>query len=83
MPMPFSILVFNAGSSSSLKFALFDMLATGFIKPVIRGAVSDIGGVPALDWSDGTAHGSTPILVHSQQEATPISAIDFPKVRSR
>jgi len=69
MPTPFSILVFNAGSSS-LKFALFEVLATGFIKPVIRGTVSDIGGVPVLDWSDGTAHGSTPILVHSQQEAT-------------
>ena len=47
-----SILVFNA-SGSSLKFALFETQLAEPLKIIIRGAVSDIGGISSLSWSDG------------------------------
>ena len=57
----FSILVFNAGSSS-LKFALFDGRS---LKPIVRGVVADIGGLSSLFWSYGTTSAS--ILIQVKQ----------------
>ncbi len=65
----FSILVFNAGSSS-LKFALFRDQAVGPLKSIIRGTVSNIGGMSSLDWSDGTTHGHIFIEASNHQDAT-------------
>lgn len=65
----FSILVFNAGSSS-LKFALFKDQAAGQLKPILRGTVSNIGGMSSLDWSDGTTHGQIIIDADNHQDAT-------------
>lgn len=65
MVAPFSILVFNAGSSS-LKFALFDGLS---LKMIVRGAVGDIGGLSSLDWSDGSTDAHVLIKANSHEDA--------------
>jgi acetate kinase len=65
MVTPFSILVFNAGSSS-LKFALFDGLS---LKMIVRGAVGGIGGLSSLDWSDGSTNAHVLIKANSHEDA--------------
>lgn len=52
---PFSILVFNIGSSS-LKFELFENNAYNDLKSIIRGRVNNIGGLSSLNWDDGKTH---------------------------
>jgi acetate kinase len=65
MVAPFSILVFNAGSSS-LKFALFNGLS---LKLIVRGVIGDIGGLSYLDWSDGSTHAHVLIKAKSHEDA--------------
>jgi acetate kinase len=65
MSAPFSILVFNAGSSS-LKFALFDGHT---LKLIVRGVVADIGGLSALSWRYGTTSASVSITIKQHDEA--------------
>jgi acetate kinase len=63
---PFSILVFNAGSSS-LKFELFENDASDDLKSIIRGKVVNIGGLSSLEWSDGTTRAE--VLVEATDHA--------------
>ena len=54
-PLPaHPLLVLNAGSSS-LKFSLFDVAASGAVHLRIHGAVEDIGAAPRLSLADGDA----------------------------
>ncbi|MGZ8982633.1 MAG: acetate/propionate family kinase [Methylotenera sp.] len=64
----FSILVFNAGSSS-LKFALFEDQATGPLKSIVRGTINNIGGISSLDWTDGTTHAHIFIEASNHEDA--------------
>lgn len=61
----FSILVFNAGSSS-LKFSLFDGQS---LKLIVRGAVANIGGLSSLDWCYGTTSASVSIKAEHHVDA--------------
>lgn len=63
-----STLVFNAGSSS-LKFALFEAQVTEPRKAIIKGSVSDIGGMSSLNWSDGTTNAHIDISAISHASA--------------
>jgi len=63
-----SILVFNAGSSS-LKFDLFERQAADKLKSLVRGTISNIGSVAALDWSNGTAHARIFVEAKDHQRA--------------
>ena len=65
MTAPFSILVFNAGSSS-LKFALFDGRT---LKLIVRGVVADIGGLSTLSWHYGITSASVSIPAKRHEEA--------------
>ena len=65
MTAPFSILVFNAGSSS-LKFALFDGRT---LKLIVRGVVSDIGGLSSLSWHYSITRASVSIPAKQHKEA--------------
>lgn len=65
MTPSFSILVFNAGSSS-LKFALFDGLT---LRLIVRGAVLDIGGLSSLDWRYGETSASVFIQTKCHEDA--------------
>lgn len=64
----YSALVFNAGSSS-LKFALFEVQVAGSQKTIIKGSVSDIGGMSSLNWSDGKANAHIVIKAINQESA--------------
>lgn len=63
---PFSILVFNIGSSS-LKFELFETSVNNDLQPVIKGIVNSIGELPMMDWNDGKTH--TRIFVEANDHA--------------
>lgn len=60
----FSILVFNAGSSS-LKFTLFN----DALKLIVGGTVSDIGGESSFVWGDGTVNANIYINIQSHEHA--------------
>jgi len=60
----FSILVFNAGSSS-LKFSLFN----DALKLIVGGTVSDIGSESSFSWSDGSVQANIYINVNSHEHA--------------
>ena len=65
MTAPFSILVFNAGSSS-LKFALFDGRT---LKLIVRGVVANIGGLSSLSWHYGITSASVNISAKQHEQA--------------
>jgi acetate kinase len=64
----YSTLVFNAGSSS-LKFALFEAQVVEPHKTIIKGTVSDIGGLSSLNWSDGTTNAHIAIKTINHESA--------------
>ncbi len=65
MVKPFSILIFNAGSSS-LKFALFEGLS---LKLIVRGSVGNIGGLSSLDWRYGSTNAHVMIKTNDHEDA--------------
>ena len=64
----FSVLVFNAGSSS-LKFALYETKVAGDMRLVIRGVVSHIGAMASLYWNDGTTGAHIIVEAKNHQQA--------------
>ena len=64
----FSILVFNAGSSS-LKFAIYETQVAGDMRLVIRGVVSHIGVMASLHWSDGITGAHINVEAKNHQQA--------------
>ena len=64
----FSILVFNAGSSS-LKFALYEVQTSGGMRLVIRGVVTDVGAKSSLYWSDGKTEAHIVVEANNHKQA--------------
>lgn len=62
------ILVFNT-DHTTLKFGLFEKPATGVLKSVVHGKVSNIGGQSLFEWSNGNVDANIPVAISDLEDA--------------
>lgn len=62
------ILVFNT-DHTTLKFGLFEKPATGVLKSVVHGKVSNIGGQSLFEWSNGNVDANISVEICDLEDA--------------